>query len=114
MMISSQNRRLGDYVGGSIVVHDKRPQQIRPDWSSSAQQATANPAVAKLGPEELVLIETYLQRRPDLDATVRDATASRIAARISAKTGIDRASEQSLDDFLENVARQVRDSARFR
>ncbi len=114
MMISRQNRRVGDYVVGSIVVHDKRPEQIRPDWSSGPQQGSANPAIAKLTPEELVLIETYLQRRLDLDPAVRDATADKIAARITAKTGIERAPGQSLDDFLEDMAKQVRDSARYR
>jgi hypothetical protein len=45
---------------------------------------------------------------------VRDETAYKIATRITAKTGIERAPEQSLDDFLENMAKQVRDSARYR
>jgi hypothetical protein len=33
---------------------------------------------------------------------------------MTAKTGIERREDQSLDDFLESIARQVRDSARFR
>jgi hypothetical protein len=67
-----------------------------------------------LTPEELVLIETYLQRRPDIDAAVRDRTAQQIADRITAKTGLQREPGQHVDDFLEAVARQVRDTARFR
>lgn len=114
MMISRQNRRVGDYVVGSIVVHDKRPEQIRPDWSTAPQSASSSPAIAKLTPEELVLIETYLQRRLDLAPQVRDETAYKIATRISAKTGIERAPEQSLDDFLEQMAKEVRDGARYR
>ena len=114
MMISRQNRRVGDYVVGSIVVHDKRPEQIRPDWSSASQSGSSSPAIAKLTPEELVLIETYLQRRLDLAPNVRDETAYKIATRITTKTGIERTPEQSLDDFLENMAKQVRDGARYR
>ena len=115
MMISSQNRRLGDHVVGSVVVHDKRPEQIRPDWTTTPPTAVeSNPAIAKITPEELVLIETYLQRRLDLDAATRDMTAYKIAARISTKTGIQRDPSQSLDDFLESIAKQVRDTARFR
>jgi hypothetical protein len=60
------------------------------------------------------LIETYLQRRLDLDSDVRDRTAHQIASRITAKTGVKRASDQHVDDFLGEVARRVRDTARFR
>lgn len=114
MMISRRNQRLGDYLVGSIVVHDKREEQIRPEWSSSAEQTSAHPELSKITPEELVLIETYLQRRHTLELGYRNATAHKIATRITAKTGIDRAPEQSLDDFLEQTAKRVRDSARFR
>ena len=114
MMISRENRRIGDYVVGSIVVHDKHPEQIRPEWSSGPQTSQISPALAQVSADELVLIETYLQRRLDLDPSVRDMTAYKIAARISEKPGIQREPNQSIDDFLENVARQVRDTARFR
>lgn len=114
MMISRQNQRLGDHLVGSVVVHDKRAEEIRPEWSSSAEQAAFNPQLSKITPEELVLIETYLQRRLSLELGVRDATAHQIAVRITAKTGIERAPDRSLDDFLESIAKQVRDSARYR
>lgn len=114
MMISRQNQRLGDHLVGSVVVHDKRAEEIRPDWSSSAAKISPNPQLSKITPEELVLIETYLQRRLSLEFGVRDATAHQIATRITAKTGIGRAPDQSLDDFLESIAKQVRDGARLR
>jgi uncharacterized RDD family membrane protein YckC len=114
MMISRRNQRLGDHLVGSIVVHDKRAEQIRPEWSSSAEQTSASPELSKVTPEELVLIETYLQRRHTLEVGFRDATALKIATRITAKTGIERVEDQSLDDFLESIAKRVRDSARFR
>jgi len=114
MMISRQNRRLGDYVAGSVVVHDKIPELVRPDWSTTAQLASSDAAISRITPEELVLIETYLQRRWDLDPAVRMDTAEKIAGRITATTGLQRAADQSNDDFLELTAKQVRDSARLR
>ena len=33
MMISRQNRRLGDYVAGTLVVHDKKTAEVKPDWN---------------------------------------------------------------------------------
>ena len=70
--------------------------------------------VANVTLDELVLIETYLQRRSDLEPSVRVEMAEQIAKRITDKTGQPRDPQQPLDDFLETVARRVRDTARFR
>jgi uncharacterized RDD family membrane protein YckC len=114
VMISRKNQRLGDFLVGSIVVHDKRSEELPPVWSPTAERVASDPQFGKLSPEELVLIETYLQRRLTLDFAVRDATAVQIANRITAKTGVQRAPDLSLDDFLEEVAKQMRDGASFR
>jgi len=70
--------------------------------------------MARVSVEELRLIETYLQRRFDLDPLVGDAMAEQIARRIAAKTGVGREPDQSVDQYLESVAVRVRDVARFR
>jgi uncharacterized RDD family membrane protein YckC len=114
MMLNSQNRRLGDYVAGTVVVHDNRTGEVRPEWSSVTESALANPQLALIASEELVLIETYLHRRAEMDLILRDQVAYKIAARITEKTGLQRDPNQSLDDFLEASARQIRDTARFR
>ena len=119
MAISKQNQRLGDLLTGSIVVHEKRTSDIRPDLtthvdSANGQPHSVTPGLAKITPEELVLIETFLQRRESFDLTVRDTAAQKIAARITSRTGVERPMDQSLEEFLENIAKQVRDSIRFR
>ena len=114
MMINSQHRRVGDYVVGTVVVHDKRTEEVKPEWNMVAEASPTNPHLSQVTSEELVLIETYLHRRVDLDLAVRDRTAYQIASRITQKTGLQRDPNQSLDDFLEGVARQIRDTARFR
>lgn len=131
MMISRQHRRLGDYVAGTVVVHDRPVQEARLEFAqasavqerfpsgqvppdSASGGITTNPQLTQIAPEELLLIESFLQRRHELDVAVRDRTAFQIATRITAKTGLQREPNQSLDDFLESVARQVRDTARFR
>jgi uncharacterized RDD family membrane protein YckC len=132
MMLNDQHRRLGDYVAGTVVIHDKQAQMAMPDFDT----ATLAPATGPLDPlangagvssadlpasqlaqvtsEELVLIETFLQRRFDLDAAVRDHAAHQIASRITAKTGLQPGPNESREGFLEIVARQVRDTARLR
>jgi hypothetical protein len=74
----------------------------------------ANPNISRLTDAELVLIETYLQRRNDLDADARGKARAQIADRIVQRTGLTPEPEQSADDFLEMVARQARDTARLR
>ena len=113
MMISRRNQRLGDHLVGSIVVHEKRPEEIRPDWVPSDPSAQADSKLSAVTPEELVLIETYLQRRDSFGFEVRDQTARQIVSRITVRTGIERSPDESLDDFLERIARKVRDTARF-
>jgi uncharacterized RDD family membrane protein YckC len=114
MMLNSRNRRLGDYVAGTVVVHDKRTEEVKPGWNTITEPAATNPQLSLVASEELVLIETYLHRRVDMDLTLRDRVAYKIASRITEKTGLQRDPNQSLDDFLEASARQIRDTARFR
>jgi uncharacterized RDD family membrane protein YckC len=114
MVLNSQNRRLGDYVAGSVVVHDKRTGEVKPEWNTVTEPAATNLQLALVASEELVLIETYLHRRVDMDLALRDQVAYKIASRITEKTGLQRDPNQSLDNFLEASARQIRDTARFR
>jgi uncharacterized RDD family membrane protein YckC len=115
MMLNRDHKRLGDYVAGTVVVHDRRTEEIRPDWGIAPKDSSASMQEASaLTSDELVLIETYLQRRTNLDPVVRDNTAHQIAARITAKTGLQRGPMESLDEFLESVAIRIRDTARFR
>jgi uncharacterized RDD family membrane protein YckC len=114
MMCNRQSRRLGDFVAGTVVVHEKPTEEIRPTWNTSADSAPASSAMKQVTAEELVLIETYLSRRFELDPDVRMRTAIQIADRIKLKTGLLPQPNQHVDDFLEEAARKIRDSARFR
>jgi uncharacterized RDD family membrane protein YckC len=113
MMLNKQNQRLGDFVAGTIVVHEKFTGDVKPTWDTAKQDPSASPEVAKASTEELVLIETYLHRRFDLDPAVRLQTALQIAQRMAEKTGLRPEPGQHVDEFLERIARQIRDSGRF-
>jgi hypothetical protein len=87
----------------------------KPDWELAGPATiSSNPDLGHLSEEDLVVIETYLHRRLDLDPMVRINTAIRISQLVGRKTGLQRASGQSDDDFLETIARETRDQARFR
>jgi uncharacterized RDD family membrane protein YckC len=113
MMVNKQNRRLGDFVAGTVVVHEKLTDEVRPEWNATESAATVNPQIGRVTAEELVLIETYLHRRWDLDPVVRFSASNQIAQRIMGKTGLSRQPGETIDDFLESVARQIRDRGRF-
>ncbi len=113
MMCNRQSRRLGDFVAGTIVVHEKPTELVRPSWSSSAGMTGPVPGLENVTADELILIETYLHRRWELDNFVRTNTARQIADRIKKKTGLQPQPNQHVDDFLEVTARQIRDSSRF-
>lgn len=114
MMLNRQSRRIGDFVAGTVVVYDTATDDRLPDWRAAPRDASQSPSMARVSVEELRLIETYLQRRFDLDPLVGDAMAEQIARRIAAKTGVGREPDQSVDQYLESVAVRVRDVARFR
>ena len=114
MMCNKQSKRLGDYIAGTIVVHDKAIETVAPTWGNRTEGATRQPEFGKLSPDDLVLIETYLNRRYEIEPFIRSTTAVQIVVMIVQKTGVPKPAGQSDDDFLEAIARQLRDGAVFR
>jgi uncharacterized RDD family membrane protein YckC len=114
MMLNRHSRRIGDFVAGTIVVYDRHAAGFEPAWPEPAGGTAANASLMRVTAEELRLIETYLQRRSDLDPMVRDEMAGQIASRIRQTTGITPEPGQTVDEFLALTARRVRDVARFR
>jgi uncharacterized RDD family membrane protein YckC len=115
MMLTRHARRIGDLVAGTVVVHD-RPRETAAEFESAPPPAAAQtlPATLRLSDEELALVERYLGRRLELPLAVQERTAAGIARRLRDRHGAGPAPGQNLDDFLEAVARQTRDAARYR
>lgn len=116
IVLSRENKRLGDYVAGTVVIHDAKTSEIRPDWAFDrpSQDGSFHPGLAKASEQDLILIETFLHRRWDLEPMVRLNTAIRLGEMVQNKTGTVKQPDQSDEDFLEATARQVRDQARLR
>ena len=66
MMCNRQSRRLGDFVAGTVVVHEKPTEEVRPSWSTATKSSSPTPGPGHATADELVLIETYLSRRLEL------------------------------------------------
>ena len=111
--ISPQSKRLGDYVAGTVVVHEKPFESLPAEWSDPLQPAAHQYSAGRLTPEEFALIETFLSRRNSLEAGVRYDMAAGIVRRIESKLVLppDRPSNEKL---LEEVAHERRSNAGYR
>ena len=116
MFLNEKNKRLGDFVAGTVVVHEQPEEQVQPVWPAQApsQISLTTHQVAQLGTAELELIETFLHRRIDLTPEVRAASAQRIADHIALKLQLNGQPRASNEDFLESVANALRNTAGFR
>jgi len=114
MVLNRHSRRLGDFVAGTIVVHDRSAVRLATAshaWSPR-DPATLAPAMAtsvRISDREVMLIETYLGRRMELDNSTEDAAARQIAQLIKTRTGLAPAPGQNVNEFLEAIARHGRD-----
>jgi uncharacterized RDD family membrane protein YckC len=116
MLLNSKNRRLGDFVAGTLVVHDKKSREgdLFFNTPQQAPEFTVYQA-GKLGAPEIELIETFLARRLDIPAEVRRQSGVRIANMISAKLGIDPGARPAdNENFLELVVKEFRNRAQYR
>lgn len=115
MLISKENKRVGDYAAGTVVVHEKPLQGVDSIWSVTAAQSQALPTVpsAQLSPDELQLVETFFERRANLDPDVRRSMARQIAQRLGERLNVPSESRPDSENFLEALAEQRRSSARF-
>jgi uncharacterized RDD family membrane protein YckC len=134
MLCTKRNQRLGDLAAGTIVVHERSDEQplliergtsiIPAQFASGydplasvavAQDASSLPAdaVAKLGADDLLLIESFFARALDLSLPTRAEIAGRVAAQMAAKMNVS-VPPGNPERFLEAIAYAMRSSARSR
>jgi uncharacterized RDD family membrane protein YckC len=137
MLCNKGNKRLGDLAAGTIVVHERLDEQsllyqtsttlVAPvgfssqPWAPSqgalapwAKPVTAMfpaDAVAKLGGQDLIVIEAFFARMLDLPMETRAAVAYRMTAQMAAKMGVP-VPEGNPERALEAMAVQMRGSGR--
>ncbi len=113
-LLSRQNRRLGDMVAGTVVVHEPEHADDVLWYANSSRTPAAHGNVsASITAAEFQLIEAFLARRLDLAPEVRQQQAYIIATRVAGKLNLT-AQHGPDEDFLEDVAREYRNSSRYR
>ncbi len=89
MLLSSENKRLGDYAAGTIVVRDRALEVTTPgSWLRSTTKdssAIGSDALAGLSTDELLLVDRYVARKATLEPAAAQTTAAKIAAVVRPK-----------------------------
>ena len=116
VLLSRHNKRLGDFVAGTIVVHEKSLVDAKPVWQSSlvGQAAPAtNYGSERLTPEEFALVDAFLNRRSSLPADVRYNMADQIATQIRPNLSLPPGELLYAEKLLEAVAHERRSRAGY-
>ncbi|MGB6429197.1 MAG: RDD family protein [Candidatus Acidiferrales bacterium] len=113
MLLSKQNKRLGDFVAGTIVVRENSLEKARPVWQAAPVVANITYGSERLGAEEFALIEAFLNRRNQLEPYVRYQMAAQIAAKIQPKLTIPQSELPSPEKLLEAIAYERRATGRY-
>ena len=109
VLVTRRQQRLGDLAAATVVVHE-RSEDLAPAATGPAS-ATRHGA-HKLGPDDIIVIESFLRRRQDLDSWVRQDAARRIAKRMGEKLEIAVSGDE--EQLLEQLASEYRSADRYR
>ena len=138
MVCNKQQKRLGDLVAGTIVVHERVDEQLLMTNNSRTFTASLFPqppvadrfasdivrdptpgmdglpadAIGRLQTEDLHVIETFFNRALDLSIEKRAELAARIATAMSTKMAVRLPDEIAPERMLELIAYQMRSQAR--
>jgi uncharacterized RDD family membrane protein YckC len=115
MLLNAKHRRLGDYVAGTLVVHETSDSEAKIFFNTQARTEFTLHQAAGLTLQEAELIETFLARRLDIPLEVRQINAQRIADMIGTRLKIPAESRPAdNENFLELMVREFRSRAQYR
>ncbi len=112
-LLNRRNKRLGDFVSGTVVVHERSLGAMAPDWLPAQVHTATIYQVRPLTETEIQLIETFLHRRESLDLDLRTRMARSVAERIAQKLEVAPAQRPGDEPFLETVFQDIRRTAAF-
>lgn len=110
-LLNSRNKRLGDLVAGSIVIRERTGSHTLPQnalWNTAGFRPRAPMGADRLSDDELILIESFLQRRWELDPGIRWRMANEIFRRVESKLTFAPEERASAEHLLEAAAQERR------
>lgn len=113
MFLNGRNKRLGDLVTGSIVIRESKKDKEAPWLAIQNNQTNAflpvHPGAHRISVEDLRLMDTFLNRRHEMDADLRSHMANQILARLKAQIEITDDSRPA-EGVIETLARERRET----
>ncbi len=109
MLANRANQRLGDLVAGSIVIRESAADITPVAWQPVTETPGLSPLGAKaLSQQDLVLIDSFLSRREQLDGGTRSRMADRIVAHLAPRLQLTREQLARPETTLEALAWESR------
>jgi uncharacterized RDD family membrane protein YckC len=115
-LLNKENKRLGDLVAGSIVIREAALSELKASWQVGVAPEGGVPVslgAASLTPEDYALIDSFLNRRSDLDFHVRLQMGEQILNRLKPKVTLPLDSSMSAEKILETLAYERRSSGGY-
>ena len=113
VLLSKNSKRFGDFVAGTIVVHERALEDIKPLWEVGTAGDRLRLGSERLTPEDFGLVEAFLNRRSALAADVRYNASVKIVERLRPKLLIPEGFSLRNEELLEAIASERRGSARY-
>jgi uncharacterized RDD family membrane protein YckC len=109
IVFNQREKRLGDLVGGTLVIQEEQPIKTALKISTSAQYLAnklLNEAdISRLLPEDFAVIREYLQRREGMISNARNDLSKQLATQVKQIIGLEKLPRTKVDAnvFLEAV-----------
>lgn len=112
MFLSPESKRIGDYVAGTVVVHDCPREEDTIFFNTTGDDSEEAVNCQALTTDDLQVMEAFLQRRLDLPLEVRQRAAEKLASHFREKCKVPEGTHSDNENLLETLVRGVRRSGR--
>jgi uncharacterized RDD family membrane protein YckC len=116
-IVTKRNKRLGDLLVGSLVVRESHLGDLRPGWQNSTDAGLSDLpplGAAHLSAEQFAVIDSFLQRRSELELNVRNYMAEAIWHRVRPQLTVSPDVTLSTERLLEALAYERRAMSRYK
>ncbi len=109
IILSSQERRLGDLAAGTLVVQEERTVAaasfpISEPAKQLATQLAQMADISQLSPDDFVVVREYLQRRRSMEVKARNQLSLELARQVKAVIELEKVPPETTSDlFLEAI-----------
>jgi uncharacterized RDD family membrane protein YckC len=115
MLLNEKHRRVGDFVAGTLVVHETSDRESALFFNTPANSQFTIPQASRLTLQEAELIEAFLARRLDIPPEIRQQNGQRIADMLCTRLGITPDTRPAdNENFLELLVKEFRNRAAYR